>query len=212
MLDAYGPSAIAPEKPMNPMEASVLLECWLTADQSEDNWNAILKRYEGWKVKDSQARFLGTLGYYPKEGSFFSGLDERLYRFLCPTRCRPEDFPNLTREQYVAHARNLNGKIFHSLVHFLSVKTPNPNNFIRYRVFEWGDTIAPTFELIPDVFLEYLHLVINPMKDIFNNPREYSEFSLEAAQELKCIFMSESTPELVRINVNELLGYLGSGN
>jgi len=208
MRKVFGRRWTDPDKPFLPMEASILYECWLTADQSDDNWNRIKESYEERRSRamyDSCREFLGTLDYYPESGALFGGLEERLYHFLCPTRCRPEDYPHLNREQYISAAWGVYGKTKMALIEFLKSESPNPNNFVRYRLSEWRDSIAPTFVKIPKELLDALHQIVKPAHNIINNPTAYSDVVVDVAKEVEAILKDESLPQPIRDKVDEII-------
>ena len=205
MVEEYGRRAVNPEKPLQPMDAPVLLECWLTADQSEENWQNIKDSYADWELQDSCRRLLESLAYYPETGALFGGLEERLYRFLCPTRCRPEDYPNLNHSQYLDHARVVYGNVCLALMTYFAVDPPNPNNFIYCRLSEWHDSIIPTFQKKPDALLNGLHKYVIPMHKILNHPDAYPEIILKTVKQLEAILKDEELPQAIRDKVDEII-------
>jgi len=205
MTNAFGRRVVDPERPLYPMEASTLLECWLTADQSDENWQQIKEKYGERKLYHSCRRLLESLAYYPETGSLFGGLEERLYRFLCPTRCRPEDYPELNREQYIDQAHTIYGRIRSALSRYFQFKAPNPNNFVRCRLPEWHDCIAATYLKIPDALLKDLIHVVVPMHRILTNPDNYAEHVLDVAKQLEDILSDEALPQPIRDRVDEII-------
>ncbi len=177
------------------ISTALLLECWLSADTSEEAWEAIIAAYEGvrkfpfyWEEARRSLR-LQVLRGYPDEGSLFDGLDERLYRFFGPTRFRREDFPDVNDKHYPRYASDDFGDINDWLTDFLARDTPNPHHMVQYMVREWGDTLAPTQTHFRDAAKEDERFrgYVLPL----TKPAKWSRYRLQCA--------SQSLPEQVAV-------------
>ena len=110
------------EKPLDGIETPVLLECWLTADQHPENWEAIRQKYPGELYWTSRDRFREMVANYPETGALFGGLEKRIYEFFTPTRCRFEDYKDrqhMREELFDGVARQVSGQIGNGLVDLL---------------------------------------------------------------------------------------------
>jgi hypothetical protein len=135
-----------PDKRPVPVSNSVLIECWLGADQSETHWQEIKTKYSEGKYESSRRFFRQCLrNRFP-----FDGLDERLYYFFEPTRCRPEDYPGLSHEQYLARARQAYGFSVRLIKRFLLSDKPNEDDIAPCMAPEFCDSIAPNYECLID--------------------------------------------------------------
>jgi len=184
MVKVYGRRVVDPERLLYPMEAATLLECWLTANQSDENWQHIKEKYGERKLYHSCRRLLESLDYYPEAGSFFSGVEERLYRFLCPTRCRPEDYPGLNEVQYQEQSRRVWAQVTRNIDKFMRSEHPNPCNFVRHRLPEWKDAIVPTWKLRGDGIVEAVAGTLCIAQSIVTAPEQSDPLAVEVAQEI----------------------------
>jgi hypothetical protein len=83
---------------------------------------------------------------FPEEGNLFDGLEERLYRIFGPTRCRPEDYPELDRNKYISECWSVYAVLGKPLDDFLQAKQVNPYNIAPAFVWEWCDSVPGGFE------------------------------------------------------------------
>lgn len=147
--------------PFDHMETVFFMECWLTADQSEDNWRAIRDRnlsvlskraseeYAWQKYHHSHMHLRKIMARYPRVGTALGDakLEQRLYRFFNPTRCRREDYPQLSDAVYVERADNTFSNIASGLKRVIYAERPNQNSFAMIALDEMMDAINPAFTL-----------------------------------------------------------------
>jgi hypothetical protein len=145
-----------PDYPLVFGDAPVLFELWLNPDQTEENWQKILERYaamEGTRADGSFLRFCSLCGGsrsrfrelmrndFPEEGNLFDGLEERLYRIFGPTRCRPEDYPDLDHDGYLRKCWSVYAALGKPLREYLNAEHINPDNIAPVFVQEWCDCV-----------------------------------------------------------------------
>lgn len=192
-----------PKRPLQFVEGAVLLECWLSPDHSEANWQRIKQKYSDYEGawNDAKRRFMeiasrlpggyvalnGDLVYYGEDGeSFFSGLEERLYRFLMPTRCRREDFPGISDDDYLDKAKGCAGITWYFL-EFLDQDPPNPYNITRFRVAEWHDGRVATqlpFRAPEGAKVSNDIVLVQAVDRIRDKPTNYDPLHVQLANEL----------------------------
>jgi hypothetical protein len=76
-----------------PLSNSLLMECWLDPEPSKERWEAVRNRIEQDEYWRTRSFFRGCFRTWNRNGYpiLFNGLDERLYHFFSPTRCRWQD-------------------------------------------------------------------------------------------------------------------------
>jgi hypothetical protein len=158
-----------PDKRPVPVSNSVLIECWLGADQSETHWQEIKTKYSEGKYESSRRFFRQCLrNRFPEQGPLFDGLDERLYYFFEPTRCRPADYPDLNYKDFIYVAWRVNNDLENLIKAHLS-EHYNPHNIAPAVLPEWCDSVSFTYEAVGPEREEY---VIRNMAGIAKNARD----------------------------------------
>ncbi len=156
-----------PDKKPLPVSYRVLVECWLNADQSEARWLEI-KKIANERSYDSSRRFLREITriHFPEQGTMFNGLDERLYYFFTPTRCRPEDYPDLSVEKYRRQSRIVYADFFHIIEAYLKPNY-NPASIAPVLLLEWCDSVVPSYEALDREDWKVDHIV--RLKELIQN-------------------------------------------
>lgn len=133
-----------------PVSYSILIETWLGAEKSEENWQHIKEKNsrDEYEYESSRHFFRQSLrNHFPEQGSLFNGLDERLYNFFGPTRCRPEDYPKEDEQGFLRIAWRTHNDL-RSLVEKYLSENYNPDNIAPVVVLEWYDTVSSTYHAI----------------------------------------------------------------
>jgi hypothetical protein len=132
-----------------PVTSAMLLELWLTADDSEDNWTHIKDKYRKDDFRSARDRFRDAIyRLYPKYGSIFDGLEARIYTLLGPTRCRHEDYPGVEENQFRRISKSVNSKLGVPISAHLAAEEPHSDNITPLFAAEWCDTIVDAYEYI----------------------------------------------------------------
>jgi hypothetical protein len=129
--------------------ASMLIELWLTADDSEANWNNIDNKYSSSSHDAARNSFRDAIyRLYPKYGSIFDGREARLYTLLGPTRCRHEDYPGVEENQFRRISKSVNSKLGVPISAHLAAEEPHSDSITPLFAAEWCDTIVDAYEYI----------------------------------------------------------------
>lgn len=202
-----------PKRPLQAIEAAVLLECWLSPDHSEANWQHIKKKYDdregSWS--DAKRRFMEIAtrlpGWYvDDEESFFSGLEERLYRFLMPTRCRREDYPEISDADYLDKAERCAG-LTRDFLAYLDQDPPNGYNITRFRAREWRDGRVATqlpFRAGEDSQVSDDISLVLAVDLIRKTPTNYDPLHVQLANELAEALEDPALDQLVLASIAEI--------
>lgn len=134
------------ERPLYFIEGQVLLECWLSPDASRENWDRIKSKYEDWRIMSSRRFFRQQIRKYPRDRAIFDGHDKDLYYFFGPTRCRRQDYPSLSDDEYMSAATDVSSYLGSALWEFLVRDYVNPHDFTPLVVDEYLDSLVPMYE------------------------------------------------------------------
>lgn len=130
-----------------PISKAMLLELWLTADDSEENWQHIYDKYTNSHHRDARWAFRDALHrLYPEYGSIFDGREARIYRLLGPTRCRRENYPELSPEQYRSVCDSVCAELGMPITAHLEASPGDPNSISPLLVREWCDSVPGAHE------------------------------------------------------------------
>jgi len=158
-----------PDRRPVPVSNSVLIECWLGAEQSETHWQEVKTKYSEGKYESSRRFFRQCLrNLFPEQGPLFDGLDERLYYFFEPTRCRPRNYPDLEHKRFIRVAWRVYNDLGGLVKAHLS-ENYNPHNIAPGVLPEWCDSVSFTYEAVGPEREEY---VIRNMAGIAKNARD----------------------------------------
>lgn len=144
--EANWPIAYDPDTNPLPVDGSVLFECWLHPAPTEEEWGRIVSRAPADSVAGARDLLRECLfRRFPAEGAPFQGLEERLYRFFGPTRCRPADFPELSEASYRKRAWGTNAGMLRHVEAFLQ-RGSNRHLMAPALLDEFLDTLEPTLQ------------------------------------------------------------------
>lgn len=202
-----------PDLPLETVDGGVLLECWLTADQSEENWHHIAEKYARSIFMSSRRRLREWLRYkFPEQGCLFDGLDERLYHLFGPTRCRPEDFPEETHLRFINEAWRTHNELEPMIVSFFINRNPNPCNIAPLMLREWCDTIPWTYEALSRDNDNSERLLVKSVVDILtaaaaiiHSPEGRESRQVEAAKQLFEFMRDTELPDELAASLRPIL-------
>jgi len=177
-------------------EAVVLFECWLSADQSEENWAHIKDKHSDDALRGSMWRFreLFKENYYPAHGKLFGDVEERLYHQLCITRCRPEDYP----DSYTKAAWSTYMGLLHLFIQFFLHDGPiNNDHSMGMFVQEWCDSLEGAYEGCCQCFsseenaeeriqgeLDYFRKIMTRIHEVNNAPDKFEPLQVQIAKDV----------------------------
>lgn len=180
-----------PDRRPLPVNYALLLRCWLAVDHTEDHWHYIKQiskpsEYEYYSTRDFMRKLLGENA---SSDGVFGGLDERLYLFFGPIRCRPEDYPELNQKQFLRVAWATNNQ-FRTLVKAYMSKEFNPANIAPTVLNEWCDSLLWTYEAIgPEGEGRDMHVkdaadIVSTAKSVIEKSEQYQESQVKFAEDL----------------------------
>ncbi len=195
-----------PETPLRGIETSVMLECWLTADQRPENWEAIQRKNPLDLYWDSRHRFREMFAKYPETGTIFGGLEKRLYEFFTPTRCRFEDYkdmPHMEEESFDGLGSQVFTQIGRGLLHLFGdqprdleeiektgkskFRQPNVNCLAQYALHEWVESIPPAWRRYEKKGINHFKFLVRLVKLatlISRLPDEHNPVQVAVANEM----------------------------
>ncbi|HEC07609.1 MAG TPA: hypothetical protein ENJ12_12195 [Thiolapillus brandeum] len=207
-----------------PVQDRLLYELWLTPDKSEKNSQRLLNVYDNIYERDrARDRFRKEMGRDLEHLSedllpLFDGEEHRLYRLLGPTRCRREDYPDETDEQYIKICDSSYSECIVTIERYLRAEVVHDWDTAPLMVPEFCDAFEHVLEAWkmesqgePDpeeyyqerlIFLQY---IIQSLHNVVDNPDTYKPEQVDVARAvLKCI-SSHRLPEQVESAVGDLL-------
>ena len=175
----------------------MLMEAWLTADQSEQNWRHIQEKYTSGQRWSARSRFREVLNaIYPEHGSVFGGLEGRLYRLLGPTRCRPEDYPDKSPEVYQKICASVYAQLVSAIRAHLMAEQADPDNIAPELAREWCDSVPGAYQEkvrvseelnnrdFRDVFVDGLTKLLLRSLEITKQPDSYHPTQVALARDI----------------------------
>ena len=186
-----------------PVSKKILIEVWLNADHSEENWHYIKEKYFQDETFYNQCRqfFRQCLrNYFPEQGSLFNGLDERLYYFFGPTRCRPENYPKENEKRFLRIAWRTHNDLRGLVEKYLS-ENFNPYNIAPAVMLEWCDTISPTYHAIGSeddsrvYYINSMKAILDKACAIVDNRDSYDPNQVVFAEKLLANLKEMQMPE-----------------
>jgi hypothetical protein len=192
-----------PDLPLETVDGGVLLECWLTADQSEANWRHIAGKYAKSTFMFSRRRLREWLrNKFPERGCLFDGLEERLYLLFDPTRCRPEDFPEETHLRFINDAWRTYNDLKPMIRGFFLSQSPNPCNIAPVMLREWCDAIPWAYEALRNngkgnerLQVKSVTEILTAAADIIQSPKGWGPRQVESAKRLLEFMRDTELPE-----------------
>lgn len=186
-----------------PISKAMLLELWLTADDSEENWQHIYDKYTNSHHRDARWAFRDALHrLYPEYGSIFDGREARIYRLLGPTRCRPEDYPDLSDDLFRKISKSENSMIGAPIKALLTEDNRSIDDFVPTLAREWCDTVPGAYEFAESVSSERPKLLPTLVKGlekafakasmISREPERFASSQVQLAENI-IAFLSEMT-------------------
>jgi hypothetical protein len=173
---------VVPEKPFEYLDAPVLIECWLSEDDSWDHWHDIKNKYlsvDG--LNRSRERFIEIIKHhFPTNGeSFFNGKEEQLYNlFFSMGRFNRNDHPRFKDEDVFLR---LVPKYFTNLtcgfLFVLDSDPPNPFHVGRFRVKEWEDLFS-TMSQIKGYHWPFMSQLVRYVDIILSNPKDFPQINV----------------------------------
>jgi len=195
-----------------------LIECWLDPNPSDERWEKVKQRTSEKSYLRARSFFRGCLYEANRQGNFnvFSGLDERLYYFFGPTRCRKSDAliynPDLTDEQYHGHCRNVYADLVWQVRAFLEPEC-SPDLIAPAFLEEWCDTIAAKYDVRFDKMLKYdkkkyasLKQTVSSAINVIEHPTLYEDRQVSFAERLIHRFNTMDMPRNLAHEMTPLLG------
>jgi hypothetical protein len=184
-------------RPLPVGEATMLIELWLTADDSESNWQHIDDKYSEGSHQSARDRFRDALyRLYPEHGSVFDGREARIYSMLGPTRCRREDYPERSDKAFKRACRSVNAGLGTPIkVHLLS-KEPRPDSIAPILAREWCDAVIGAYEynvILADekqntgfieTFFVWVEDIVSASRKIVEDPEQYHPSQVELSQKI----------------------------
>jgi hypothetical protein len=187
-----------------PVTSAMLLELWLTADDSEDNWQHIKDKYRKDDLRSARDRFRDAIyRLYPEHGSIFDGREARIYALLGPTRCRHEDYPGVREEVFSNISKSTNSTLGGPISSHLEAVQPNPDSITPMFAREWCDTIASAYEYTAaeanefqrpeflDVFISGLLETVSNCRKIISAPKQFHTTQVELSKRI-ITYLSET--------------------
>lgn len=202
-----------PDLPLQRVDGGVLLECWLTADQSEENWQRIAGKYAKETFLFSRRRLREWLrNKFPEKGCLFDGLEARLYLLFGPTRCRPVDFPEETHLRFINDAWRTHNDLKPMVITFFTNRNPNPCNIAPLVLREWCDTIPWTYEALVNrgkgnerLLAESVAELLSTVVDIIQEPDGRESRQIEAARQLLEYMRETELPDTLDTALRQFL-------
>lgn len=195
-------------RPLPVGEASMLLELWLTADDSESNWQHIDEKYSQDSHRSARDRFRSALHrLYPEHGSIFDGWEARIYTMLGPTRCRREDYPDSTDIFFNRTCRAVNSELGAPIRAHLLSEQPTQDGFTPVLAREWCDTIIGAYECFVvlanekqnpgfiNSYFSWVEDILSASQKIAHDPDSYHSTQVELSQRIITYISELDIPE-----------------
>lgn len=164
-------------KPL-PTTCNTLLQCWLSAEGVD--WEHIRENAHPLILQDSRWYLRDLLkSVYPEQIPLFNGRDRRIYYFFAPTRCRPEDYPELPRDKFYQTAWLVRLELHPAIDQFLSVPY-NRDSLAPELVPERCDSIVPAFHHYENLekaqnFLKEVSKTLTRVAEIIDNQADFED-------------------------------------
>lgn len=201
-----------------PSAHSLLIECWLDPEPSEERWTAVKSRTGQDVYTRTRSFFRGCFRDYNRTGHpvLFNGLDERLYYFFGPTRCRREDVEaylgEISDDRYHGRCGQVYAQFVWQIRGYLEHDF-NTDLIAPAFLDEWCDTIPTRYDVRFDKMLKYEKHRYNDIKDIVSSalsviasPSDYDARQVEFAERMIARFHEMDLPRAFAAQINPLLG------
>jgi hypothetical protein len=180
-----------------PVTSAMLVELWLTADDSENNWLHIDEKYSQGSHRSARDRFRSALHrLYPEHGSIFDGREARIYAMLKPTRCRLEDYPDRPDRTFNRTCSAVNSELGSPIRAHLLSEQSTADSFTPMLASEWCDTVLGAYQ--HNVFLaedkqnpgfissyfSWVEDILSASQKIAHDPGGYHSTQVELSQKI----------------------------
>lgn len=191
---------------MKTLEIGPLIEMWFDPDTSVENWVKIKSKYNDRKWGTSKRRLreelnkLGELSETDDEGSFFNGLEERMYDFFFERGLKRENFPDMDDNEFKEHAWKCFWGIASSINENMRNNYFSPYNLVNFRLEEWRDAIVLAYDPERPEF----GWTIERVDRAIGGSCQYTQEQVDLAHKVNVVLKDPALPKAARDYIQSL--------